>query len=183
MDNPFFMCTYNIFGKQHTHSKILAYFTCHIITLGGVDSRILIGVLLLGVFIDLIQQGEDIIICSIGFAGKFSFVTIAYIFLCYFVTTHLHNTSLYHILDIFYIDCMRGSQGSGSHSLGNCHDLEFAELMDLRNLFIGFLDRIYDFALVEDHFFAISLDNICSDLCFHAFPSFLSYTYILCTIV
>ena len=54
MDDSFFMRTYDLFRKKDTHGKIFADLTCHIISLSRVDGRILIGIFLFYVFIDLV---------------------------------------------------------------------------------------------------------------------------------
>ena len=167
MDDSFIVSLYDLLWKKDTHGQILADLTGHVVALGGIDGRILIGIFLLGIFIDLIQKREDVIICGIGLTGKLSLVAVADILLCYLIASHLHDAGLYHILDIFYIDGMRGLQSTGGNHVSKRRDLILAQLMELGNLLIGLLNGIYDLRLIEDDFYAISLNDVCIDFCAH----------------
>ena len=51
MDNAFIMGFHDIFGKKKTFRQILGNLACHVVSLGGVDNRVLIGIFLLDLFI------------------------------------------------------------------------------------------------------------------------------------
>ena len=106
MNNTFLMCFHNVFRKQNTAGQVLADFTSHIISLSRVDHRVLIGILLLDFFVHVVNQCQNTIVSGITFPGKLSLVAVADILLCYLVPTHLHDTGLHHILDIFHIHRM-----------------------------------------------------------------------------
>ena len=56
MDNSLFMCSYDLLRKKYTAGKILTYFSSHVITLGRIDHRVLIGIFLVDLFVDIIKQ-------------------------------------------------------------------------------------------------------------------------------
>ena len=159
MNNTFFMGFYNLLWKQDTHSQILADLTSHVITLGRVDHRILVRILLLYFFVQLVDQGQNPIIGSVGLAGQLSLIAVTHILLCYLVSTHLHNAGLDDILDILYMDRMSHACDLVSYILRYRLDLVRIHLMQLICLFIGSVDRIDDLMQVKVHFFPASLDH------------------------
>ena len=106
MDDSLVVSLHDLLRKKHTHGQVLADLACHIITLCGVDGRILIGVLLLGILIDLVKKRKDIVVCGIGLAGQLSLVAVAHVLLGNLIASHLHNAGLNHILNVFYIHCV-----------------------------------------------------------------------------
>ena len=136
MNNAFLMSTNDVFRKKHTLGQILRYFAGHVVTLSGVDHRILIGILLLYFLICLIDQGEDSIIGSIRLTGDFSLISVADILLCYFIAAHLHDASLNHILDIFDIDGMRCGGNFLRNVVSDSRNLVGIHLMNLIHLMI-----------------------------------------------
>ena len=66
---PSSMSLYDLLRKKNTHGQVLADLACHVITLGRVNSRVLIGVLLLGILINLVKKSKDAVVCGIGLAG------------------------------------------------------------------------------------------------------------------
>ena len=57
-----FMGLYDILRKENTLCQILADLSGHVVTLGGVDDRVLVGILLLHLFIVLLDQRENTIV-------------------------------------------------------------------------------------------------------------------------
>lgn len=47
MDDAFFMGLHDFFRQQQSLGEILGYFAGHVVTLGGIDDRVLVGVFLL----------------------------------------------------------------------------------------------------------------------------------------
>ena len=177
MDDPVFMCMYDLFRKQDTPGQILTYFSGHIIPLCRIDDRIFIGILLIDFFIQMLDQSQYTVIRRIGFAAHLSFVAIAYIFLRHLVTTHLHDTLLHHILDILHINCVRGFLHLLCNLLRNGNNLVFIHLINPVNLMIGRLDRIYNFLQMEVYFFSVSLDHLILHLNSHILHLFISTKY------
>ena len=56
MNDSFLMGSYDLLWKKHTAGKILAHFSSHIITLSRVDHRILIGVFLIYLFVNIVKK-------------------------------------------------------------------------------------------------------------------------------
>ena len=106
VDNSLFMSFYNIFRKKYTPGQVFADFSSHIISLGRVDHRVFVRILLLHFFVHMVNQSQNPVVSGIALAGKLALITVAHILLRNFIAAHLHNSGLYHILNIFHIDSM-----------------------------------------------------------------------------
>ena len=158
MNDSLFMCFYNLFRKKYTLGKVFTYFSCHIISLRGVDHRVLIGIFLIDFFINVINQCKDPVICCIGLSCQFTFITVAHILLCHFIATHSHNSSLYHILNIFYMYSVSWFFYLSCNIICNCPDLEFIQFVNIINFFISCADCILDLFQIKADFLSISFD-------------------------
>ena len=176
MNDSLVVSLYDLLRKKNTHGQVLADLACHVITLGRVNSRVLIGVLLLGILINLVKKSKDAVVCGIGLAGKLSLVAIAHILLCNLITAHLHNAGLYHILNIFHIDSVGGFKGTGGNHISKRSDLVMTQPVKLGNLLIRFFNGVDDLRLIKNNFHAISFNDVCIDLSTHSFKSL----HILC---
>ena len=176
MDDPLLMSSNHLFRQQDTHCQILADLSRHIVTLGGVDHRILVGVFLIYLFVEVLDKGQYPIVRGVGLSGKLTLVTISYIFLCYFVAAHLHDSRLYHVLDILYMDRVGHLGDLSRHIVCDRLDLIFVQLIDRRHLLVGSLDGVGDFQQIKRDLLTISFDYIYFYIRFHrgllsSFPS------------
>ena len=106
MNDSFFVCIHNLCRKQHSLRQILADFPRHIIPLGRINHRVLIRILLRDLLVNILYQGKYPVIRRIRLTLQLPSVTVTHILLCHFITAHLHNSALNHILNIFYIHSM-----------------------------------------------------------------------------
>ena len=167
MDDPLLMSSNHFFRQQYTHCQILADLSRHIVALGGVDHRILVGVFLIYLFVEMLDEGQYPIVRGIGLSGKLTFITISYIFLCYFVAAHLHDSRLHHILDILYMGRMGHLGDLSRYIVCDCLDLIFVQLIDRCHLLVGSLDGIGDFKQIKRDLLTISFDYIYFYICLH----------------
>ena len=65
MNDSLLMSADNLFRQQHTACKILADLACHIVTLRGIDHRILIGILLFYFLVQMVNQSQNPIVSRI----------------------------------------------------------------------------------------------------------------------
>ena len=144
MNDALFMCLDNILRQQDTHGQVLAHLTRHIVALGRVDNRIFVGIFLLDVLIEMINQSQNFIICRVRFTSEFPLIPIAHILLCHLIAAHLHDADFYHILHIFDMCDMR--QRFQLLFYGICYRLNLVliQSMNRLNLKIGSLYGIDD---------------------------------------
>ena len=176
VDDTLFVCFYHIGGKKDAAGQIFGHFACHIVALGRIDDRILVGVFLFDLLVDLLDQGKDPVVGRIGLAGQLAAETIADIFLCHLIAAHLHDAGLDHILDILDIYGMRGFLHLSRDFLRDRNDLILVELVDGLHFFIGLTDRIDDLGKVKCNLLPVSFDNVRCDhntciICHIFFPS------------
>ena len=160
MDDAFFMGPDDLGGKKDASGQILGDLAGHIVTLGGIDDRILVGILLFDFLVELLDQGKDPVVGRVGLAGELAAETIADIFLCHFIAAHLHDAGLDHILDILDIYSVCRLLDFLRDLLRNCNDLILVELVDGLHLFVCLADRIDDLGEIESDLLPVSLDDI-----------------------
>ena len=167
MNDPSFMRPDNLLRKQDSAAQIPADLTGHIITLSGVDDRILVGVLLLYFLIVLLDQRQDTVVGRVGLARKRPLVTVADILLRHLKAAHLHDTGLDHVLNVLDIDRMRRPADLPGDILGHRTDLHIAHLVDRIHLLVRLLNGIEDLLNVKRNFLSVALDHVCLYILFH----------------
>ena len=128
----------------------------------------------------MIQKCKNSVICCIRLSHQFSFITIAHIFLCDFIAAQFHNSGLYHILYIFYIDSMSGFLNFLCNVVRHCHNLIFIHPMQFVDVLVCTFDRINDLLQVEGYLFAVSLNYVRLYFCVHVYPSLVFIADVVC---
>ena len=160
MDDPLLVGLHDFLRQQQAAGEVLGHFAGHVVTLGGIDDRILVGIFLLHFFVIEIDEGEDPVIGGVALSGNLALVTIAHIFLRHFIAAHFHDARLHHVLDVFHI----AGVGVRGHLSGNsiCHrlDLVRAHLVDGLHFLIGLPDGIHNLGNIKGDLLSISLYNV-----------------------
>ena len=66
VDDALLMGLHDVPGQQQPLGQIAGDLAGHVVPLGGVHHRVLIGVLLLGLLVTALDQGEDLIVGGVG---------------------------------------------------------------------------------------------------------------------
>ncbi len=160
VDDAFLMCIDDIRRQQETAGNILGYFTSHIVTLGRIHSRILIGILLLGFLVIAADQRKNLLIRRICLAYQSSLIPIGNIILGYGIGTLMHDLRFHHVLDLFHADTAVQCFALIHNRINNCVNGAGRHLI----LRIGCTVCLgnSDFNLIgsEQDFFAASLDDV-----------------------
>ena len=98
MDDPCLICLHDILRKEHPLCQVTAYFTCHVIPLHTVDSRVFIGILLFHILIVALDQGEDAVVRCVRSSYKGTFEAVSYISSRQVKSPCCHDLVFYHIL-------------------------------------------------------------------------------------
>ena len=160
MNDALLVGLHDVLRQQQTLGEIPGYLAGHIVTLGGIDHRVLVGVLLLQLLIGLVDERQDILIGGVRLSGDLPLEAIAHILLCHLVAPHLHDAGLHHILNVLYIHRMGRACHLLGHRICNTQDLILVHPVDGLHLLIGLSDRIGDLREVELHLLAVSLDDV-----------------------
>ena len=160
VDNTLLMCTDHFVRKKESSRQVAADFSGHIIALYTVDSRILVGVLLLHFLIAALDQAEDLVIRRIGLAYKRMLIAIGDILSRHLVASGTHDAVLDHVLDLLDIGCAGETLAVILNFALNVLDLAGAQPHLLGDFLIRSLYRGGDLATVENHFLTASLDYL-----------------------
>ncbi len=160
VNDALLMGLHDVLRQQQTLCEIPGDFAGHIVTLGGVDHRILVGILLLQLLVGLVDQGQDVLIGGVGLSGNLPLEAITHILLCHLVAPHLHNAGLHHILNVLDIHRVGRACHLLGHRIRNTQDLILVHPVDGLHLLVGLPDRIGDLREVELHLLTVSLDDV-----------------------
>ena len=163
MDDALLVRFHDFFREQQAAGEVLRYLAGHVVTLRGIDDRVLIRIFLLHFFVIEVDEGEDPVIGGIAFSGNLAFVAVADVLLRHFVAAHFHDARLDHVLNVFHIAGMRIRRDLLGDVVSDGLDLEAAHLMDAFDFLIGFADGIHDLGNIKSNFLPISLDYVCFD--------------------
>ena len=163
MDDALLVRFHDFFREQQAAGEVLRYLAGHVVTLRGIDDRVLIRIFLLHFFVIKVDEGEDPVIGGIAFSGNLAFVAVTDVLLRHFVAAHFHDARLDHVLNVFHIAGMRIRRDLLGDVVSDSLDLEAAHLMDAFDFLIGFADGIHDLGNIKSNFLAISLDYVCFD--------------------
>ena len=163
MDDALFVCFHDLLREQQAAGEVFRYFAGHVVTLCGIDDRVLIRVFLLHFFIAEVDEGEDPVIGGIALSGDLAFVAVADVLLRHLVAAHFHDARFDHVLNVFHIAGMRIRRDFLGDVVSDGLDLEAAHLMDAFDFLIGFANGIHDLGNIKSNFLSISLYYVCFD--------------------
>ena len=159
MDNTLTVCLHHIPGQQNTLTQIAADLTGHIVALGGVDHRVLVGVLLLGLFVVALDQRQNLVIGGVGFAHQAAGVAIGDIVLGHFEGAVRHDLVLHHILDFLHGGGTVHPLALQLNRLGDPLDLNRGHAIHIFHGVVRLGDSDDNFGNIKYDLRAISLDN------------------------
>ena len=167
MDDPRFMRPDNFLRKQDSAAQISADLSGHVVTLSGVDDRVLVGVLLLHFLIVLLDQRQNTIVRRVGLARKRPLIAVADILLCHLKAAHLHDAGLDHVLDVLDIHRMWRLADLAGDVLGHRADLHITHLVDRIHFLVRLRDGIENLLNVKRNFLSVALDHVRLYILFH----------------
>ena len=68
VDDALLMCLDDVLGQEDAVGQVAADLARHVVTLGRVDDRVLVGVFLIHFFINMVQKCQDAVIGRVGLA-------------------------------------------------------------------------------------------------------------------
>ena len=159
VNDPLVMRLNNIRREQKPLADVLGHFARHIVALGGVDHRVLVGVLLFCLFIRALDQAEDLLVRGVGLTDQGAGIAIGDIALCHFIRAMGHELALHHVLNLFHP--RRPSQGSTGcrDRVGHGLDGFFRNPLGRVGGKIRLSDGVCDFIFFKLRFGAVSFDD------------------------
>ena len=160
MNDALLMGLHNILGQQNALGDILADLASHIIPLGGVHHGILIGVLLLGLLIVALDEGEDLVVGGVGPAHQGPGIAVGDVVLGHLKGPMGHDVVLHHILDLLHRGSAVHLLALQLHGLGNAPDLHGSHAVRLGHRVVGLGDGPLDLLNVKSNLRSVALDDL-----------------------
>ena len=102
MDDTGFMGINDLLRQENSAGDVLGDLACHIVSLHGVDRRVLVRVFLLDLLVVALDQAQNAVIGRIGLSDQASDIAVGNILLCDLKRTMCHNGFLHEILYLLH---------------------------------------------------------------------------------
>ena len=159
MNDALFVRLDNILGQQQAVRQVAAHLAGHVVALRGVDDGVLVGILLLGLFVVALDEGENLIVRRVALAHERAGIAIGDVALGNFKRAVRHDLMLDKVLDLFNRGGAPETLAGKLHTLGDALDLNGRHAGIFIYHIVGLGDRRDDLDDVEFHFRAVALDN------------------------
>ena len=154
------MSLHDLTGQQQAVGDVTAHLAGHVVPLGGVHHRVLIGVLLLGLLVVALDEGEDLVIGGVGAAHQRAGVAVGNVVLGHLEGPVGHDVVLHHVLDLLH--------GGGTvhfltlqlHGFSDAADLHRGHAVGLVHVLVGLGDGYNDLGDVKGHLGTVALDDL-----------------------
>ena len=164
VDDALFMRLDDILGQEQTVRQITAHLAGHIVALGGVDDGVLVGILLLGLFVVALDEGENFVVRRVALAHERAVVAISDVALGDLERAVRHDLVLDKVLDLFNRGRAAKALSGELHALGDALDLDGRHASLLIHNVVS-LSHCGDDLDDIKFYFCVALDNS------HVFPS------------
>ena len=152
-----FVGIYDILGKQNSFGQISGDLASHVISLSGIDYRVLVRVLFFGLLVYKIYNTQNLIIGGVLLSDKVMSIAISDVALRHLVVIGSHDLSFNQVLNFFYADDATMLHTSIYNILYNGFDNAIWDLVLGQSTVIRFIDSISNFIRVKIYNTAISL--------------------------
>ena len=137
----------------------------HVVPLGGVHHRVLVGVLLLGLLVAALDETEDLLVGGVALSNQRADIAVGDVVLGDLVGAVGHDLGLHQILNLLHGGGAVHLLAAELHRLRDALDLDRRHPRVLSNGVVGLGDGGNDLRNVEDHLRAVPLHN------FHGCPA------------
>ena len=169
VDDALIVGLHDVLGQQNAVGDVPADFAGHIVPLGRVHHRVLVGVLLLGLLVVALDEAEDLVVGGIGLTHQRTGVAVGDIVLGHLESAVGHDIVLHHILYLLHGRCAVHLLALQVHGLRDALDLHRRHPIYFLHGLVGLGDGDNDLGDVEAHLGAVSLDDL------HGTSSYLIY--------
>ena len=160
VDNALPVRLHNILRQQNALTEVAADFTGHIVPLGGVHHRVLVGVFLLCLLVVALDKAEDLVIGGVGFPHQRPGVAIGDVVLRHLERPVSHDVVLHHVLYLLHGGGAVHLLALQLHGFRDPLDLHRRHPVYLLHGLIGFCNSNDDLRNIEAHLCAVSLDDL-----------------------
>ncbi len=154
------MGLHDVLGQQDAACDVPADLAGHVVPLGGIDHRIFVGVLLLGLLVVALDEGQDLVVGGVGPAHQRPGVAVGDVVLGHLKGAVGHDVVLHHVLDLLHRGGAAHLLALQLHRLRQTLDLHRRQPVRFLYRFVGLGDGHDDLGDVENDLGAISLDDL-----------------------
>ena len=160
VDDTLVVGVHDVLRQQDAVGDVPADLAGHIVPLGGVHHRVLVGVLLLGLLVVALDQAEDLVVRGVGLAHKRAGIAVGDVVLGHLKSAVRHDVVLHHVLDLLHGGGTVHLLALQLHGLRDALDLHGRHPIRLRHGLVGLGDGDDDLGDVEAHLGSVSLDDL-----------------------
>ena len=160
MDQALIMGIHDLLGQQHTLSQVLGDLAGHVVTLNGIDGRVLVGVLLLDLFVIALDQRQDLVIGRVLLALQALNIAIDDVVAGNLVAVETHDLVLDQILNLLDRHGVARVLACLGDVLCRVNHLAVGKTRALLDLQVCSTDGIDDLIDVKDNLGAAALDDL-----------------------
>ena len=160
VDDALLVGTHDLLGKEHAHGKVLGDLAGHVVALDRVDSRVLVGVLLLDVLVVALDERQDLVVGGVLLALEALHVAIDDVTTRDVIAVQSHDLVLDHVLDLLDRDGVARSLATVTDVLGGVDDLTLRQPLIDRRLGVGTRDGIRNLLDIEGNLGTVALDDL-----------------------
>ena len=156
---------HDVGGEQQPLAEVPGDLPGHVVPLGGVHHRVLVGVLLLGLLVAALDETEDLLVGGVALSNQRADIAVGDVVLGDLVGAVGHDLGLHQILNLLHGGGAVHLLAAELHRLRDTLDLDRRHPRVLSNGVVGLGDSGNDLRNVEDHLRAVPLHN------FHGCPA------------
>ena len=160
VDQALIVRIHDLLGQQHTLSQVLGNLAGHIVTLDGIDGRVLVRVLLLDLFVVALDERQNLVIGRVLLALQALNIAIDDVVPGDLVAVEAHNLVLDQILDLLDRYGVAGLLTCLGDVLRRVDHLAVGKTRALHDLQVCGADRIDDLFDVKDNLGTAALDDL-----------------------
>ena len=146
--------------QKHAHGEVLGDLTRHVVTLDGIDGRVLVGVLLLDFLVVALDKREDLVIGGVALALEVLEIAVDDVLARDLELVERHDLILDHILDFLDRDRVAGGLAGVLDVEGRVLDLARCQTLVFGNFPVCCFDCVGDLRKIEDCLRAVSFDDL-----------------------
>ena len=159
VDDTLPVSIHDLLRQQDALCDVPADLTGHIVPLGGVHHRVLVGVFLLGLLVAALDEAEDLLVGGVGAADQRAGVAVGHIVLGHLKGTVGHDLILHQILYFLHGGGTVHFQAGKLHAFRNALNLHRGHPNGLVHAFIGLCDGRNDLRNVKGHLRTVPFNN------------------------
>ena len=160
VDDALLVGLHDLPGQQQAVGDVPGHLAGHIVPLGGVHHGILVGVLLLGLLVVALDEGEDLVVGSVGLAHQGPGIAVGDVVLGHLKGTVGHDVVLHHVLNFLHGGGAVHLLALQLHGLGDAPDLHGSHAVRLGHRVVGLGDGHLDFLDIEGDLSPVALDDL-----------------------